>query len=272
MPHNIISNVSNWVRRVKYGKFMNTLSEPDPFLIRVQEGLIPGYSIISKFGERPSIASAVPANLWDFPAEELYTFSATAAIDSISSSSASDTEIIIVEGLDEDWAETIQLVTLTGQTRKALTTPLRRVYRAYNSGGTPLVGNIYIYENTALSSGVPVDTAKVRAYIAILDAQTLMGIYTVPAGKTAYILDFSASISKVPSSTGATFTASIRSFGGVFRTATRFYLSSTGTSHVDALNIARSPFGEKTDFLSHADVDTNATGVSTTLDLLLVDN
>lgn len=62
-----------------------------------------------------------------------------------------------------------QTATLNGQTRVALTTPLNRLTRIRNNSGTNLIGNIYGYENTAISSGKPSDTTKIHA--------------TIPAGK-----------------------------------------------------------------------------------------
>ncbi|CAN8142792.1 hypothetical protein THIOSC15_770002 [uncultured Thiomicrorhabdus sp.] len=122
-----------------------------------------------------------------------YIWSTTPAIDSISSSSISDTGTIQVQGLDANWELITQVVTLNGQTRVALTTPLLRAFRGKNTGTIPLVGNIVIYENTALSGGLPTDTTKIRLIINNGNNQTLMALYTIPAGKTGYMRDWYAS-------------------------------------------------------------------------------
>ena len=254
----------------KVRNFFSRLSQPD-FLLVVAMGLVPGVSIVTKFAENPLIASAVPADIWDYPGEEIYTFSTGADIDSISSDNDTDTEEILIFGLDENLIEVVQVIALTGQTRRAIDTPLMRVWRAYNSNGTPTLGNVYIYENTALSGGAPVDTTKVRGYVAVAEQNTLMGVYTVPAGKTGFFNGLTLSVSKKVSSI-AEFTGKVREFGGVFRTVSRFSVSSSGSSHVFLNPTSFDPFPEKTDFVGHVDVSANDTGVSLTFDLILVDN
>jgi hypothetical protein len=95
------------------------------------------------------------------------TFVSTNAITTISSSSASDTYQLVVEGhTTSDGGLTfvfvVQTVTLTGQTQVALTTPLARVSRTYNNGSVDSVGDIYIYETDTTTAGVPDTAAKVH--------------------------------------------------------------------------------------------------------------
>jgi len=250
--------------------YFTRLSQPD-FMLCVAMGLVEGCSIVTKFAENPAIASAVPADIWDYPDEEIYTFSTGADIDSISSDDDTDTEEILILGLDVNYIKVVQIIALTGQTRKALDIPLMRVWRAYNSNGTLTSGNVYIYEDTTLSGGAPVDTTKVRAYFAAAEQNTLMGIYTIPAGKTGFFNGLTISISKKVAAI-AEFTGRVRELGGVFRTISRFSVSSSGSSHVELAPTSHEPFPEKTDFVGRADVSTNDVGVSLTFDLLLVDN
>lgn len=249
-----------------------TIGGNQSFLLKIQKGLVPGHSILSKFAENPAIASATPAVIWDFPSVTDYTFSTTAAIDSISSDDVDDDQVIVVIGLDEDFLKVTQLVTLDGQNRVALTTPLIRCFRAFNINGTDLEGNVYIFENVALTAGVPNTPSLVRCFIAIGEGQSLLGVLTVPAGKTGYFLGLSDSISRQPAAANAIFTGKVRTFGGVFRTVIRHNLSTTGSSHVNIPPTAMSAFPEKTDFIASADVSANDTGVSLTFDLLMVDN
>lgn len=243
------------------------------FLLQVQKGLIPGHSLVSKFGDNPSIASGTPADIWDYAAEPGYTFSDASPITHISGSNAGDAQVIEVQGLDfTTWKLVNQSIQLNGQNKVALDSPLIRFFRGFNSNGTPLLGNVYIYEDTAIVAGVPTDTTKVRGYISVAENQTLMAIYTIPAGKTGYLLRASSSISKSPTAANAIFTGKIRLFEGIFRTQLRHNLSSTGSSYVE-LNAGKfAKYPEKTDLLGHAEVSASGTGVSTTFDLLLVDN
>lgn len=242
------------------------------FLLKVQKGIIPGHSIFSKFAENPSIQIANPADIWDFPSVDSYTFSTTAAIDSISSDNAGDSILIVVIGLDADFKRVNQTATLTGQTRVALGTPLIRVFRMFNGNGTDLLGNVYLYENTAISGGVPTDSTKVRCFIAIGEGQSLLGVLTIPAKTTGYFLGLTSSISRQPAAANAIFTGKIRGDGGVFRTAIRYNMGTTGSSYVTIFPTANSRFPAKTDFVASSSVSGNGTGVSITFDILFVED
>lgn len=128
-----------------------------------------------KFGRNPNVgSSATGYTIWytgQDQAHETYVAANTNSIDSISSSD-SDTVDVTVEGHTESGGNktfVIQTVTLTGQTRAPLTTPLNRVTRVYNSSSTNLAGSVFVYENTGLTSGKPTDTTKIHL--------------TIPAGK-----------------------------------------------------------------------------------------
>jgi len=129
-----------------------------------------------KFGRNPNVGSAATGyTIWATGADnahETYVAANTNSIDSISSSTSGDTNItFVVEGHTESGGNktfVTQSVTTNGtdgQTRVALTTPLNRVTRAYNNGSTAATGPIYIYENTALTSGKPTDTTKIHLTI-----------------------------------------------------------------------------------------------------------
>ena len=116
------------------------------------------------------------------------TISTSDNIDSIVSTSASDTaKVIRVEGVTIAGVEVTQDATLNGQTRVALAKPIARINRAYGISQTALAGIVSIYVNTTIASGVVTDTTKLRGVIAIGDETTLDGRYTVPAGKRLFI-------------------------------------------------------------------------------------
>lgn len=151
-------------------------------------GTIPGVGMIHKFGFAEGVAAAAgECTLWDGVAFGIFqrTQSVTAAIDSISSDNATDTAEIRVVGVNASFEEIIQTVALNGQTRVALATPLLDVYRAQRHANT--VGNVWIYENTTLSSGRPTDNTKVRAIVQPDYGKTEMLVYTVPCDRDAYL-------------------------------------------------------------------------------------
>jgi hypothetical protein len=257
-------------------KYLGDTAISADFLQAVSMGMVDGASFVRKFGVNLDIQSAVNADVWEYGknvGSELYTFSAdgVADIDSISSSNNGDTEDITVEGLDINGDLVIQTVTLTGQTRKALTTSLWRANRAYNANGVDLLGDVYIYVNTAINLGVPVDKSKIRAYISVGNGQTLQAIYTVPNCCTGYFMGLEASVIK-KTAAFAIFSGRTRAYGKVFRTQDVFCVSTNGTSNKVLTFPISLPFSERTDFVPNIDVDSNNTGFSLSFTILQLDN
>lgn len=117
-----------------------------------------------KFGKSAPLATNSLQTIWTVGGNETYV--STNTIDSISSSSALDTEEVYLEchTVDESGNFTFlsQVVTLNGRTRVALPVPVARVSLAYNNNGTELAGRVVVYENTALNNGIPTDVSKIH--------------------------------------------------------------------------------------------------------------
>tara|TARA_R110000824_G_scaffold358803_1_gene546332 strand:- start:96 stop:944 length:849 start_codon:yes stop_codon:yes gene_type:complete len=133
-----------------------------------------------KFGRNVNMASGVLSTIWDTGvANETYV--ASNLIDSISSSSASDTTTIRVEGhyygSDGGLHFVILNATLSGRTPVGDGTlvadlygeyagALARVTRMANLSAVPLVGDVYIYQSgQTVTAGVPQDLTKVHGKI-----------------------------------------------------------------------------------------------------------
>jgi len=118
-----------------------------------------------KFG-RNSLVGTSQATIMTLPAGVLNeTYVASNLINTVSSSSASDTYVLTVEGHTVSggvFTFVTQDVTLKGQTQVALTPPLARGSRSYNGGAVDSVGNIYVYETDTDTAGVPDTAAKVH--------------------------------------------------------------------------------------------------------------
>ena len=151
----------------------------------------------------------------------------------VSSSSTADTNggtganSVKIIGLDADYNEVEEDITLTGQTQKITQTSWLRVYRMYitlaGSGGAA-GGTIYL-ANTGATAGVP--TGTVYASILLGAGQTEMAVYTVPAGYTLYLddINFTAAVSQANSYCQVRFIQ--RDFGtNIFREQTRIVLQS----------------------------------------------
>lgn len=122
-----------------------------------------------KFGRSESVQTSTKTTLMTLPSG-IYneTYVADNLITHVSSSSGSDTVEIVVEGHTISGGNLTfvsQPVTLAGQTKTALTTPMARANRAYNNSGTDLVGNIYFYHDGTVTAGVPDNLTTVHLMI-----------------------------------------------------------------------------------------------------------
>ncbi len=242
------------------------------FGLSVAQGELEGMTFIEKFGENGDVDTGTyPEDVWDFGGT--YTFSTTADIDTISSSNASDTQEITIVGQNADYVEVTQTVDLNGQTKVTLDTPLMRVYRAYNSNSTDLLGDVYIYVDGAISGGIPDTDEDVRAMIKVEHGQTLMAIYTIPAGYTGYFLKGYVALTLDKNGESAGIVWKARTDGGVFRTQSAIGLNSAGSSSWQYEYVIPLPLPEKTDVkITCEEVSNNNTAISGGFTVLLVRN
>jgi hypothetical protein len=171
-------------------------------------------TVVHKFGRNPDIDGV--EDLWEYGGT--YSFMTAAAPLYISSDDDEDDQTIRVFGLDADWQEQIVVVDLVGQAKTLIPGSWIRVYRALNQSSTEVAGTVYIYEDDTIDAGVPDTPAKVKATIDPTSQQTLMAIYSVPAGHIAYIDEVWVSGARAGLATAVAADLSLRarSFGGVF--------------------------------------------------------
>jgi hypothetical protein len=193
----------------------------EPFELQVARGQVDGHKTLFKFGLNSDINGSLET-VWSH--SSLYVYPTTAAVMKVSSTSANDTaagtgaRTVLVAGLDADYNEISETVTLNGQTAVLTTNSFIRVFRAYvvtAGSGDTAAGTIYVGAGS-VTAGVP---ATVYAVIEIGDNQTVMAMWTVPAGYTFYIYrgTFSAASNNAAQYVLGKFM--VRSFGGVFRNA-----------------------------------------------------
>lgn len=248
-------------------------------LLNIAQGNVVGHSTEHKFGRGANIDTADSyVVLWDGAeyndALKVYTYSAdnTADIDRISSSNNNDTETLEIKGLDVNGNLVTQTKTLTGQTPAALDTPLWRVFRMANTGTSDLLGSVFCFVNVTTTLGVPDTLTNTRAMINNGNNQTLMSIYTIPAGKTGYIINWSGSLSSAKASSFNNLRMEARPFGGVFQLKHTSTLSSAGSSHIQHVFNVPQAFPAKTDFAMLSDSSVNDNAVSASFDLILIDD
>lgn len=185
--------------------------------------------LINKFGYNSEIDTATdPEDVWSYGG--LYTFISSPVPLFISSSDNTDTQIITVSGLDENWLPQTQTVTLVGQTKTPIAGTWMRIDRAFNSDSTEFAGRVYIYEDTTPVAGVPT-ASFVRGVIETDAQQTQMALYTIPDDVNGYIPSIIANIYNAGNAdSSALIQMRVRFEGGVFRDIFRFSLNSTGSS------------------------------------------
>ena len=161
----------------------------EPFYLSVSKDLVAGHEVLHKFGANFDIdVNTDPETIWS--GGGLYPWSAlnTAQVLYAISTSTSDTDEMTIEGLDSDYNKITETVTVNGTTAVVTTNEFKRVYRM-------------IYNHTADNAGTITlrtgsGTGTVVSQIDIGYSQTLMALYTVPAGYTAYLLQLGASVNK----------------------------------------------------------------------------
>lgn len=160
----------------------------------------------------------------------------TNAIDTISSSSGSDTGIIAVSGhtvvgvgVDAKFTRVDQYATLNGQNKVTLDTPLARCDRMFNSNGTSLVGQVNAYEDTAISGGVPSDATKIHNVIEVGHNQTFKAATTTSDGEYLIITTVYGDVKKKTSAV-VDFFVETQYPGKVFRERMPFSASTGGGS------------------------------------------
>lgn len=230
----------------------------EPFELLVAKGLVKGHSFIHKFGANFDVDNnSTPESIWT--AGGLYPWSAlsTAQTLYLKSSDSGDTDTVTVQGLDSNYELLEEIVTLTGTTAVTTTNQFLRVYRMIYNHGSSNAGDITAHVTSA--------SGTVVAQIDEGLSQTLMAIYTVPAGYTAYLYCGDASIQK---NKDGRIDFYQRPFGAAFRIAHMGEVFE-GTYRYDfPIPI---PLAAKTDLdVRITDVESNNTRVAANFDMILV--
>lgn len=234
--------------------------------LAIAEGTASGYSHINKFGRNTDI-DTTQEDVWT--GGGTYTYSTTADITHVVSSSASDTFEVEVQGLDTNWEQVTQTKTLTGTTGVALDTPLIRVFRMKNNSGTIAVGTIQVGVGAVTSAFT---AGNLRGNIVIGFGQTLMAQYTIPLAKTGILTGWWADINKTNTTGALDVNLWARSDGGVWRIQSTVGLQALGTSHFQHFYKPYAVYSAKTDLKVTGIGSTNNFDVSAGFDLILKDD
>lgn len=216
-------------------------------------------SFIHKFGAVPSMSQNQSGSVWDVN-DALYPWSAfdTAGVLTIPAVNASDNGYTVtVEGLDDSYNAITEDFVISSSGTVTGTKTFKRVYRAYMSnGGSANVGNINVQRG---------GTTVLR--ISAGKGQTLMAIYTVPAGYNAFLCKGVMTVAGSADATGDMF---VRYFGqSTFRVGHSFEVTGAGGPYSYEFTIPIK-IPEKSDIDVRASVRSNNARCTAAFDIILV--
>ena len=201
---------------------ISKLGSSEPFELQVAQGQIAYHEHIYKFGQNSVVGNSVET-IWQQGG--LYSYPPSATTMTVSSSNTNDTSAgtgartVLISGLDGDYNEISETITLNGQTAVTTTNSFLRVNRAIvltaGSGGAN-AGIIYVGTGT-VTTGVPANV-----YTTINGDgtnQSLQAFWTVPANYNAYIHQTNISTGNSSNTPAVLKTLLVaRPHGGVFNT------------------------------------------------------
>ena len=230
----------------------------EPFELQISRGQISYHAPLFKFGFN-SVVSNTEETIWD--AGGIYAYPSSAVAMTVTSAGGATDEgiTVVVQGLDTNYLEVSEEVTLNASGVATTTQTFLRVFRAYVSGGTEPTGNITI-----------TNTATTYAQIIDGDHQTLMAVYTVPAGKTLYLNRGSISSGTEIANKYITGRLVTRLQGKIFRTQAKVTLAN---GFIDFDWEVPLQVTEKTDIEARAVASSAGnTAISATFEGILIDN
>jgi len=245
----------------------------EPFYLQVARNQISFHKSNFKFGFNADVDDSLET-VW--AQGGLYSYLASASVLKVSSSSTADTSAgtgartVELSGLDTNYDEISETVTLNGQTAVNTTNEFlrinRMVVRSAGSGGQN-AGVIYAGTGT-VTTGVP---ANKYATIAIGDNQTLMALWTVPRGYTAYLLQTDITVATTQNNKYCTVHLVARPEGEVFQIKDKFVKAESSVHQGYTIPLK---FEEKTDIEVRAIGDSAGAdiAISAGLDFIYIQN
>lgn len=180
---------------------VNGTKLPDEFMLLSSIGKVDNYLVVHKFGNNPSISTSYE-DIWYTGGTYAGFITFTSQIRVKSGGNAADTaagagaRTIKVEGLDANFAITSTTLTLAGANASAYGDPIfSTVVRAY------VVDAGTYHSNNTGDVVIETSNGTVMASIPATYGQTLMSMYTVPTGYTAWLQQLNVNVSSANSAT-----------------------------------------------------------------------
>lgn len=243
----------------------------EPFELQVARGQISWHIPITVFGYNPDV-DTTEETIW--PGGGIITQPSAALQWKVSSASANDTSAgtgartVFIDGLDANYNQATETVTLNGQTAVLTSNSYLRINSAYvatagSSNGAE--GNIYFGTGT-VTAGVP---ATIWQIILFDYNSTTTGHYTVPAGYTAYMDAGQISAGQPTGSSQVTGRLLASGVDNIRRTAALVALNNGSVTYDFFIPIS---FPEKTDIEAAAVGSAANNAVSSYFNIILIKN
>lgn len=260
---------------------MSNLRNRD-WLIEVQKGNIAGHSVVQKFGHNPLVGTSfVPVtSIGAYPTPQV---SGATTLRIKAGGSANDTAAgtgareIELQGLDETGAYVTETLATAGASASSVTTTtFMRLYRIYvtasgtyaSSAAASHEGAIVIENGTGGTDWAQIDLND------FANSQSKIGVYTVPLGKTAYILSarISAESTKVVDAVFFQRQGILETAAPYSAMRVNYELAGITDTRQIVMKSSTSPFPELTDIGFMAKVASGTADVDVDFEILLVDN
>ena len=232
----------------------------EEFDLNVARGKTRGASQIHKFGATPSQSINTTATVWD-KGDTLYPWSAfdTAGVLVVAQVGANDNgKTLTVQGLDSDFNLVSEDFTLSSSGTVTGTQTFKRVYRGFLTDGTN-DGQINV------SRG---GTQVLRILAGA--GQTLMAVYTVPAGYTGYLYHGNCTAQSGADATGFMYVR-YNTVGTTFRVGHTFEVSGDGGPYDYKFSFPQE-LAEKTDIDVRLTTRSKNGRFNAAFDILLIKN
>jgi len=266
-------NILNVHKAMDYNQagqpLLRTTGSNYDWIINISAGSVSGTSYIEKFGMNVDV-DANKETIWD--GGDIYTYIATAETVAVTSTLGTDSatgtgaRTVEIQGLNANHNLVYETLTVGGGagTQEFLRIFRARVVTAGTSGINEGTISITSSNTSTVLAQIDVDGTGSNA---AGRGQTFMALYTVPAGKTAYLTQWTVGCGKQNTDAVATFLA--RPEGGAWNA--KDIITVSATTYAKDYKIPLQ-FTEKTDIEIRAYSTTNNSLVSSTFNLLIIDN
>lgn len=165
------------------------------YRLEMARGKVPNSSVFGKFGKVTGVSAGTTVDIWcgptdvrvDLVSAEVMLIASTDAADNGTATAGAHT--VILFGVDNDWNETVETITLNGTTPVPTVNAYLRVNFMLTSA-TGGAGNAGVITATAQI------TSSVQDIIAIHEGYSCSTHYAVPKGKRVVLTDIHASAKK----------------------------------------------------------------------------